>query len=265
MSDKRVSFLSFIGSAEVGWKLRSLLAPGARCALEHGGIAPAIMDEFADIESAIMPLVKGAFYHSGQVCVSVQKLFVHQSIVDDVAHALQAKTKLLKTGDPLLSETDCGPLIQPAEVNRVHAWVKKGIESGGHLLCGGNQISETMYEPTIVMNPGYETHLSQQEVFGPVLCLYSYSSLDEVLQTINASQFGFQASVFTKNTDIAFEVMKKINASAVMVNDHTAFRVDWMPFGGRDSSGIGWGGIPYSIKEYSREKMVVFHSKALQR
>ncbi|MFN5176920.1 MAG: aldehyde dehydrogenase family protein, partial [Ignavibacteria bacterium] len=107
--------------------------------------------------------------------------------------------------------------------------------------------------------------VSTSEIFGPVLCLHAYSTMEEAINTINSSSFGFQASIFTKNTDIAFNVMSSLNASAVMHNDHTAFRVDWMPFGGRDQSGLGWGGIPYSIKEYSREKMMVFHSQYLRR
>jgi acyl-CoA reductase-like NAD-dependent aldehyde dehydrogenase len=109
------------------------------------------------------------------------------------------------------------------------------------------------------------SQVTNQEVFGPVLCVHSYDSLDEAIQRINTTPFGFQASVFTKNTDIAFKVMKSLNASAVMLNDHTAFRVDWMPFGGRDASGLGWGGIPHSIKEYSREKMLIFNSPNLYR
>jgi acyl-CoA reductase-like NAD-dependent aldehyde dehydrogenase len=167
-------------------------------------------------------------------------------------------------GDPLFPETEGGPLIHPSEIQRVHTWVQEAIQLGAILACGGKAISETLYKPTILINPPDDATVSIKEIFGPVLCIYSYNTVDEAIERANALQFGFQASVFTKNTDTAFYIMKKLNASAVMLNDHTAFRVDWMPFGGRDSSGLGWGGIPYSIKEYSREKMLVFSSPALE-
>jgi len=265
VSDTRIAFLSFIGSAEVGWKLRSLLAPGMRCALEHGGMSPSILAEDVTIEEFIDKIVKGAMYHSGQVCVSTQHLYVHQSCIDDVASALKEKVQRFKIGDPLQHESDGGPLIHPNEVMRVQSWIREAVEQGAKIVCGGNIVSETMHEPTVLLQPAINAKVSTSEIFGPVLCLHAYSMIDEAISTINASSFGFQASIFTKNTDIAFNVMTSLNASAVMHNDHTAFRVDWMPFGGRNQSGLGWGGIPYSIKEYSREKMMVFHSQYLRR
>ncbi len=265
VSDTRIAFLSFIGSAEVGWKLRSLLAPGMRCALEHGGMSPSILAEDVTIEEFIDKIVKGAMYHSGQVCVSTQHLYVHQSCIDDVASALKEKVQRFKIGDPLQHESDGGPLIHPNEVMRVQSWIREALEQGAKIVCGGNIVSETMHEPTVLLQPAINAKVSTSEIFGPVLCLHAYSMIDEAISTINASSFGFQASIFTKNTDIAFNVMTSLNASAVMHNDHTAFRVDWMPFGGRNQSGLGWGGIPYSIKEYSREKMMVFHSQYLRR
>ena len=264
VSDSRIAFLSFIGSAEIGWKLRSLLAPGTRCALEHGGIAPVVMTEDADWTSALKSLIKGAFYHSGQVCVSVQKIFVHHSICSDFTEQMVKLANTFKIGDPLHPLTEGGPLIHPSEIQRIHLWVQEAIQAGATLACGGKAISETLYMPTILINPPDDAIVSRKEIFGPVVCIYSYKTVDEAIHRANALQFGFQASVFTKNTDTAFYIMKKLNASAVMLNDHTAFRVDWMPFGGRDSSGLGWGGIPYSIKEYSREKMLVFSSPALE-
>ena len=265
VSDTRIAFLSFIGSAEVGWKLRSLLAPGMRCALEHGGMSPSILAEDVTIEEFIDKIVKGAMYHSGQVCVSTQHLYVHQSCIDDVASALKEKVQRFKIGDPLQHESDGGPLIHPNEVMRVQSWIREAVEQGAKIVCGGNIVSETMHEPTVLLQPAINAKVSTSEIFGPVLCLHAYSTIDEAISTINTSSFGFQASIFTKNTDIAFNVMTSLNASAVMHNDHTAFRVDWMPFGGRNQSGLGWGGIPYSIKEYSREKMMVFHSQYLRR
>ncbi|MFN4989935.1 MAG: aldehyde dehydrogenase family protein [Ignavibacteria bacterium] len=265
VSDSRIAFLSFIGSAEVGWKLRSLLAPGMRCALEHGGMAPSILANDVHIEEFVQKIVKGAMYHSGQVCVSTQHLYVHQACLDEVALALKEHVQRFKIGDPIQHDSEGGPLIHPNEVKRVQSWIQEAVEQGAKIVSGGNILSETMHEPTVLLQPAINAKVSTSEIFGPVLCLHAYSTMEEAINTINSSSFGFQASIFTKNTDIAFNVMSSLNASAVMHNDHTAFRVDWMPFGGRNQSGLGWGGIPHSIREYSREKMMVFHSQYLRR
>ena len=263
VTDNRISHLSFIGSADVGWRLKSKLAPGVHCALEHGGAAPVIVEPDADIEDMLPALLKGGFYHAGQVCVSVQRVFVHESIVDKVASSLAKMASKLKVGDPLDHATEVGPLIQPYEVDRVELWVNEAISGGAKLLCGGKRISDSCYEPTVILNPPIDANVSTHEIFGPVVCIYSYNNLDKAINLANGLSFIFQGAVFTKNIDTALNVVNRLNATAVMVNDHTAFRVDWMPFGGGGSSGIGVGGIPYSIKEMTREKLVVIKSKGV--
>lgn len=260
--DKRVNYMSFIGSAEVGWKLRSKLSPGTRCALEHGGVAPVIVEKDADLEKAIPLLTKAGFYHAGQVCVSVQKIFVHENIIERFMSKFKLLVEKLKVGDPLNSETEVGPLIVPDEVERLDYWITDAKNNNGEIICGGKRISDTCFEPTIILNPSDEALVSKVEVFGPVVAIYPYTDKNEAIQKINSLEFAFQASVFTKNIDSAFDMVNKINASAVMINDHTAFRVDWMPFGGRDSSGIGLGGIPYSMYEMTRSKLIVIKSEA---
>lgn len=263
VTDKRVNYFSFIGSARVGWYLKSKLAPGTRCALEHGGAAPVIVEADADFEEMMPTLTKGGFYHAGQVCVSVQRVFVHESICDKLANDLADRAIRLKVGDPVLEKTEVGPLILPREVDRVEAWVQEAIEQGARLLCGGKRISDTCYEPTVLLNPPTDAKVSTEEIFGPVVCVYSYTDRHTAIETANSLDVHFQASVFTKNIDVALECVKKLNATAVMVNDHTAFRVDWMPFGGRDVSGIGMGGIQYSMHEMTREKLTVIKSKSI--
>jgi len=263
VTDKRVNFLSFIGSAKVGWSLKSKLAPGARCALEHGGAAPVIVEKDADIEEMLPLLSKGGFYHAGQVCVSVQRVFVHESIVEKVANGLAALASKLVVGDPVDEKTEVGPLISPKEVDRVEEWVNAAVEGGAKALCGGKRISDTCFEPTVLLNPSMDAKVSTLEIFGPVVCVYSYADREKAIEMANSLEVHFQASVFTKNLDIALSTVKKLNATAVMVNDHTAFRVDWMPFGGRDASGIGMGGIPYSMHEMTREKLMVIKSNLL--
>ncbi len=258
-TDFRVSYLSFIGSAKVGWYLRSKLANGTRCALEHGGVAPVLVEPDADQEKLVPAIIKGGFYHAGQVCVSVQRVFIHSDIVEEVSSKLVKKAQNLIVGDPLDEKTEVGPLILPNEVDRVENWVNDAIETGGKLLCGGKKINESCFEPTIILDPSPSAQISREEVFGPVICLYSYTDLKDALIAANSLPMAFQASIFTKNINIALNTAKHINASTVLINDHTAFRVDWMPFGGRDSSGIGVGGIPYSIEDMTREKLVVIN------
>ncbi|MGZ2371151.1 aldehyde dehydrogenase family protein [Ancylomarina sp. YFZ004] len=263
VKDNRINYFSFIGSAEVGWSLRSKLAPGTHCAMEHGGSAPVIIQPDADIDEAVSLLGKGAFYHAGQVCVSVQRIFVHQSILDEFSEKLVAYAKSIKVGDPLDPFTEVGPLIDSGEQERVHSWVNEAVEEGANLLCGGHKCVETCYLPTVLLNPSEESKVSKLEVFGPVVCLYTYSKLQDAIDRSNSLDLAFQASIFTKDIDKAMDTVSQLNASAVMVNDHTAFRVDWMPFGGRDASGIGVGGIPYSMKEMTRDKLMVIRSKSI--
>jgi len=263
VTDKRVNYFSFIGSSEVGWKLKSQLSPGTRCALEHGGVAPVIVEKDADLTELIPSLAKGGFYHAGQVCVSVQKIFIHASICDEVALQLAELAKKLVVGDPLDEKTEVGPLITPNEVTRVENWVNEAISKGTKVLCGGKRISATCFEPTVLFNPPLDVKVSTHEIFGPVVCIYPYTDRNEAIKIANSLDVHFQAAVFTKNIDIALDTVKKLNATAVMVNDHTAFRVDWMPFGGRDASGIGMGGIPYSMHEMTREKLMVIKSNVL--
>lgn len=261
----KISFLTFIGSASVGWYLNSKVAPGTRVALEHGGVAPVIVEADTDIKELIPAIGKGGFYHAGQVCVSVQRVYVHSSIVDEVASKLTEYAKNLKVGNQLDETTEVGPLINNKEVDRIESWILEAKESGAEILTGGERISASCYEPTVILNPSDDTLVSQKEVFGPVVCIYSYEDIDEAIKRANALDFSFQAAIFTNNIDTAFKVVGELNATAVMVNDHTAFRVDWMPFGGAKKSGLGMGGIHHSMKEMTTEKMMVFKSKSLQR
>lgn len=263
VTSPKINFFSFIGSAKVGWYLRSKLAPGTRCALEHGGAAPVIVEPDADMTTMIPALVKGGFYHAGQVCVSVQRIFVHQTILNDVVERMKVETLKIKTGDPLDPKTEAGPLILPREVDRVDEWVQEAKALGGQIICGGKRISETCYEPTILLNPPAQAKVSQMEIFGPVVCVFGYTDMHQAIEQANAIPYHFQAAVFTKHIDKALDAVQRLNASAVMVNDHTAFRVDWMPFAGRDQSGLNIGSIPHTMHDMSREKMMVIKSPVI--
>ena len=263
VSDPRNAFFSFIGSARVGWMLRSKLAPGTRCALEHGGAAPVILAADADLDDALPRLAKGGFYHAGQVCVSVQRIFAHSSIAEEAAATLAELGSKMKVGDPTSRDTEVGPLIRTAEVDRVDEWVQAAIAGGAKCLTGGERISESCYKPTVLLNPPEDANVSTMEIFGPVICVYSYDDIDDAIEKANSLPVSFQAAVMTKDIDTAMRVYNRIDATAVMVNEHTAFRVDWMPFAGARQSGHGVGGIPYSMHEMQIEKMMVLRSDEL--
>ncbi|MFB3082686.1 MAG: aldehyde dehydrogenase family protein [Gammaproteobacteria bacterium] len=263
VADARVGFFSFIGSARVGWMLRSKLAPGTRCALEHGGAAPVIFAADADRCEALPLLAKGGFYHAGQVCVSVQRVFAHSSIAMEVAEELAKIAKALKVGDPTRADTEVGPLIREREVDRVHEWVREAKAAGGNVLSGGAKLSGSCYAPTVLFEPPDDAKVSTLEIFGPVVCVYPYSELDEAISRANALPYAFQAAVFTRDLDTALRAYSRLAGSAIMVNDHTAFRVDWMPFAGIKQSGLGVGGIPYTMHDMQIEKLLVLRSKVL--
>ena len=263
ISDNRVGFFSFIGSARVGWMLRSKLAPGTRCALEHGGVAPVIVAADCDMDDAVPLLAKAGFYHAGQVCVSVQRIFAHESIAEQLASRIAEAGKKMKIGDPTDADTEIGPLIRPAEIERVDEWVQDAIQKGARCLSGAKKIFDSCYEATVLLNPSDDAIISQNEIFGPVVCIYSYSDIDEAIATANSLDVAFQASVFSKDIDTCMHAFKHLDASAVMVNDHTAFRVDWMPFAGLKHSGHGIGGIPHTFKDMQIEKMMVIRSPSL--
>lgn len=258
ISDKRIRYVSFIGSSNIGWQLRSKLASGTHIALEHGGAAPVIVHEDVDLEPAVKALVKASFYHAGQVCVSAQRIYVHENILEKFLSFFISETKKLKTGNPSDTTTDVGPLITKEELSRVDTWVKEACKNGAELLAGGQKIGETCYEPSVLFEPKESDKISTEEIFGPVVAIYAYTDIQIALNKANQLPFAFQAAIFTKNIDLAFYCIQKLEAKTVLVNEHPAFRVDWMPFGGDQDSGIGIGGIPYTMREMSREKLVVF-------
>lgn len=258
-TDPRVAFLSFIGSARVGWHLHGKLAHGTRSALEHGGAAPAIVDRSANLESLIEPMVKGGYYHAGQVCVSTQRIYVHSSLITEFVDRFVARVRALRVGDPLAPETEVGPLINPREVDRVESWVGEAVASAkGRLVAGGKRRSATVMDPTVLVEPAPDARVSREEIFGPVCCVYAFDQLDDAIARANSLPVAFQASVFATDIGAAMYAADRLDASAVMINDHTAFRTDWMPFAGRRVSGHGVGGIPYSMREMTQEKMRVF-------
>ena len=263
VTDPRVAFFSFIGSPAVGWMLRSKLAPGARCSLEHGGVAPVHVAADADLDDAVPLLAKGGFYHAGQVCVSVQRVFADRRIAAEVAERLANAASAMRVGDPLLETSDVGPLIRSRETGRIEEWVREAVAAGARVAGGGRRIGASCFEPTVLCDPPDSARVSRLEVFGPVVCVYAVDSIDEAVARANSLPYAFQAAVFTRDLGTALRAWRRFDASTVLVNDHTAFRTDWMPFAGLRQSGHGVGGIPATMLDLQFEKMLVVRSREI--
>jgi len=257
VTDSRVGFFSFIGSAKIGWMLRSKLAPGTRCALEHGGAAPVILLDDFEFDTTVAAVLKGGFYHAGQVCVSVQRLFAPREQSRSIAEALAKRANALVVGDPGDQATEVGPLIRAAEVDRVADWVDEAVAAGAELLGGGRRLENNCYAPTVLLDPPKDARVSTLEIFGPVICVYSYVDLDKAVAQANSLPTAFQAAIFGKDMSQVMQLVRSIDASAIMINDHSAFRDDVMPFAGLRESGLGVGGIPYTMHDMQIDKMMV--------
>lgn len=252
-------FLSFIGSAQVGWDLRKKIAPGTRIALEHGGQAPAIVREDADLNLAVPALLKGAFYHAGQVCISTQGIFVHEHLFDLFVERFKEGASKLITGSATDEKTDVGPLIRPQEVTRLQKWISEAEKAGAKIILG-NTVSgnnNQYLSPTILLNAPRESAIMRDEAFGPVVCINSYRDEDELLNFLNSKDYIFEAAIFTKDISKAMRIATEIATMTIVINNHTAFRVDQMPFGGHKRSGLGMGGVKYAMEELTRIKQII--------
>jgi acyl-CoA reductase-like NAD-dependent aldehyde dehydrogenase len=248
--DPRIRFLSFIGRASVGWGLRAKLPPGTRCALEHGGVAPAVLLDDADVAFAAERIAYGAFYHAGQVCISTQVLLVPRLQLSATLDALTARVATLRTGDPGSLDTNVGPLIRPTEV-------REAVEGGARVVVGGHRLSATCYAPTIVVDAPATCRLRTEEVFGPVLVVVPYEHEDEAIAKAQHPWFEFQSAVFGRDEARCMAFADALPGSTVLINEHTAFRSDDLRFAGLGHSGLGVGGIPFTMRELWVERQTI--------
>ncbi len=256
-----VNFLTFIGSAEVGWNLRRIMANGTRMSAEHGGHAASIVMADADLTASMPRIVLSAYYHAGQVCVSTQRIYVEKPLMDAFCSALVEQASALKVGDARDATTTIGPIIEPEELVRVETWVDEAVASGTRVLLGGSKDTDTTYQATVLTNAPEDSKVIIDEVFGPVVTVQPVDSLEEAVTKVNASTAPFQSSIFTQDLDKALYAARKVEASAYMINDMTAFRVDWMPFGGRKHGGLALGGLEHCVRDMSEEKLIVLNPK----
>ena len=255
VTDDRLKLLSFTGSSSVGWKLKSL-AGKKDVALELGGNAACIVDHDSDIDDVVRRLVVGAFYQSGQSCIGVQRILIHQEIYTDVKTKLKKATAELVAGDPRNESTFVGPMIDESEAVRVEAWIQEAIDEGANLVCGGSRVGSVV-QATLLENVPNHLPVVCEEVFGPVAVLEKFDCFDQAIEQVNASRFGLQAGVFTRDIYKIQKAWDELEVGGVVIGDVPSWRVDHMPYGGVKDSGLGREGIRFAIEHMTEIRNLV--------
>lgn len=255
VTDPRIKVLSFTGSARVGWYLKSK-AFQKHTILEMGGNAAVVVQPDAELDYALQRIVFGGFSYSGQVCISVQRVYVHESIYEEFKARLIGRTNRLKIGDPLDEKTDLSVLIDEGAAIRISQWIEEAKELGAEVLTGGEREGRLVY-PTILEGITREMKLFKEEAFGPVVGLIKYKDFDEAIDGVNDSKYGLQAGIFTKDSNLIRFAFDELEVGGVIINDVPTFRVDSMPYGGTKESGVGREGVRYAIEEYTEPHLLV--------
>ena len=259
-TDERLRLLSFTGSAEVGWALKSR-AGKKRVVLELGGNAAVVVDETADVAFAAERIVAGSFANAGQSCISVQRVYAQERQYDALRAAIVAATERLVVGDPRDPGTDVGPLIHPAEAQRVRDWIDEALAAGAKRLCGAHGEGACVV-PTVLEGVPRDLPLYSEEVFGPVVMLEPFVAFEEALDRVNESRFGLQAGVFTQRLDRAHRAWDRLEVGAVVIGDVPSWRADSMPYGGVKDSGLGREGIRYAMEDMTEMRLLAIRDMA---
>lgn len=256
-SDPRVSMITFTGSVPVAQAISQTVGL-RRATYELGGNAASIVDETADLAALLDKTVAGAFAYSGQVCISIQRIYVQRAKFDEFRDQFVARTERLVLGDPLDDRTEIGPLINDAAAGRIESWLDEAKAGGAEVLAGGRREGR-MFAPTVLGGVAPTMKVVCEEVFGPVVSLIPYDDFDDALAMVNDSAFGLQASVFTRDLNRALAAVQKLDAGGVIINDSPTFRVDQMPYGGNKLSGVGREGPRFAVEDMTTLKMVVIN------
>jgi len=257
-TDERFKLLSFTGSPDVGWDLKAR-AGKKPVILELGGNAAVIVDEDADLNDAMERIVFGAFYQSGQSCIGVQRILIHDAIYDELKAKLVEKTAALKMGDPKDEDTFIGPVISEGEAKRLENWINEAVDAGATLLVGGKR-DGAMLQATLLENAPKGTNIVEEEAFGPVAVVSRFSDFDDALNTVNESKFGLQAGIFTRDLYKAQKAWDELEVGGVVIGDVPSWRVDNMPYGGVKDSGLGREGIRWAINDMTEERLLVIRT-----
>ncbi|GGG13825.1 aldehyde dehydrogenase family protein [Paenibacillus abyssi] len=254
VSDDRVKKVTFTGSVEVGKRIKS--KTGLRkVTLELGSNSALIVEPDVPIEKIVPRCVEGAFAFAGQVCISLQRIYVHESIYQPFSEQFIRRTEQLRVGDPLDEQTDISSMIHTREIERIDTWVKEAVEAGARIGCGGRR-EDSVYLPTVMLDVKQDMAVSCQEVFAPVVSIVPYRNLDEAISMANDSNYGLNVGIYTQNITNAFQAAREIQSGGVIINDIPTFRVDHMPYGGVKESGYGREGIKYAVQEMTELKFV---------
>jgi acyl-CoA reductase-like NAD-dependent aldehyde dehydrogenase len=259
LTDDVVKKVTFTGSPAVGWEIKKK-AYRKKVTLELGGNAAVIVEPDADLEFALPRVVTGAFAYSGQICISVQRLFLHEKIYDKFLADLVARARRLKIGNPLEEETDIGPMITLEAAKQTEEWIQEAVGLGAQVACGGRR-EGAVFEPTVLENVIPDLRISWLEAFAPVVVVYRYSDFAGALESVNDSIYGLQAGVFTSDLRKAFEAYEALDVGGVIINDVPTFRIDHMPYGGVKESGTGREGVRYAIEEMTELKLLALNLK----
>ena len=255
VADDRIALLSFTGSPEVGWHLKDIAGRKKVC-LELGGNAAAIVHNDADLAYAAARIVTGGFTNAGQVCISVQRVFLHRDIYKDTLDMILEGVKNLKCGDPSDEKTDIGPMIDTAAADRAYRKVEEAVDSGAEVLAGGETTEGALFVPTVLAGTTPEMRVNSEEVFAPVITVTAYDDFHEAISMANRSEFGLQMGIFTQNMQRVFYAFEHAEVGGVQLNDIPTFRMDHMPYGGVKRSGTGKEGPRYAIEEMTELKLL---------
>lgn len=258
--DERLKLLSFTGSPGVGWDLKAK-AGKKPVILELGGNAAVIVDHDADLDDALERIIFGAFYQSGQSCIGVQRIIIHESVYDTFKDMLVAKTKTLIAGDPKDRDTFIGPMISEGEAKRLHGWIDDAVAGGAKLLCGGNRTGN-MLEATLLEDVDRNAAANREEAFGPLALLSKFSDFNAALDEVNDSKFGLQAGIFTRDLFKTLDAWDRLDVGGVVINDVSSYRVDNMPYGGVKDSGLGREGIRFAMEDMTEIRNLVIRRKS---
>ena len=257
VEDPRLKMVTFTGSPNVGWDIKKR-AGRKKVVLELGGNAGVIVEPDAEIDLAAKKIAFGAFVYSGQVCISVQRVFVHASKYDDFLESLIGETQAFRPGDPLDEKVTMGPMIDLENAERIESWVNEAVAEGAKIQTGGKR-DKSYYPPTILTKVNPNLPVACSEAFGPILIVNSYTNFNDAIKAVNNTDFGLQAGVFTNNMNKALGAFNQLDVGGVVINDIPTFRVDNMPYGGVKDSGFGREGIKYSLREMTEIKLLVYN------
>jgi len=258
VTDDRLKILSFTGSDAVGWYLKSV-AGRKKVFLEMGGNAAAFIDETADLQRAAKKLAYGAFLYAGQICISTQRIYVHQKRFEEFTEIFLEETARIPSGNPADENTINGPLISRKELNRIRDWTEEAVEEGAEILHGGEILDErhNIFTPTVFTRTRPDMKIVSDEAFAPVVIVEPVENVREGVGQINLSRYGLQASIYSDSQKNILYFIRHVDAGGIMVNEIPGFRIDSMPYGGMKDSGLGREGAKYALREYTQEKLVV--------